>query len=161
MYINIEAILDVIMERNDVMVLKVNKKIREIKQLNRIIVIPEDFARNQLNYIVSTELLHHVISNQSAPEITYGELASKISADFNPRNLNAYLGNISDVCKENGLPLISSIVVNKNTGLPGEGFYNYFYNEQPMTEWENIFNKCKSEVINCDLWQRLLDAIES
>ena len=142
------------------MILKVNKKISEIKKLNQII-IPEDFFRNQLNYIVSTELLKHVISNQNAPIITYGELAAKISSDFNPRNLNVYLGNVSEICQENGFPLISSIVVNKDTKLPGDGFYKAFYNEKPISEWENIFNKCKSEVINCISWEKLLNAIES
>lgn len=94
------------------------------------------------------------------PVITYGELALKISYDFNPQNLNTYLWKISEICKENGLPYLSGIVVNKRTKIPGEKFFDCFYNEQPMSEWENIFNKCKSEIINCNLWQDLLDAIE-
>lgn len=142
-----------------VMILKVNKKIKDVRKLNKTIIIPEFFGNAPLDYMVAEELLKHVISNKKNPVITYGRLAEKISPDFNPRNLNLYLGNISDVCKENGLPLISSIVVNKETRLPGEGFYRYFYNGQPMSEWEEIFKKCKSEVIKCTSWQALLEAI--
>lgn len=134
--------------------------LRDNNQSDRSIIISEKFLKNKINCIVLRELLKCIINNQSEPIITYGELASKISNDFNPRNLNKYLLDVSDVCKENGFPLISSIVVNKNTGLPGEGFYNYFYKDQPMKEWENIYNKCKSEIINCMSWQKLLEAME-
>ena len=80
--------------------------------------------------------------------VTYKQLAAKISPDFNPRNLGGYLGCISYECKENGLPLISSIVVNQDSGLPGEGFFNYYYKEKSMSDWEKIFEECKSDVIN-------------
>lgn len=86
-------------------------------------------------------------------------MASKISPDFNPQNLSEPLGNISDLCKENGFPLISGVVVNIDTGLPGDGFYKYFYNEMSMCEWEDIFRRCISDVKNCTGWQELLDAI--
>ena len=123
------------------------------------IIIPECFGNYELDYIVAKILLNHVISNRGNPVITYGELASQIASDFNPQNLGRYLGNISDVCKENGLPLISGIVVNKDTSLPGEGFYDYFYKEKPMSEWENIFEECKLGVMNCTVWKDLLNVI--
>lgn len=124
-----------------------------------LITIPENFGKNQLDYIVAEILLNHVISNQSDPVITYGELALKIDPDYNPQNLGRYLGNLSEVCKENGLPLISGIVVNKDTGLPGDKFYDYFFKERSMSEWINIFEECKLGVMKCTFWQNLLDAI--
>lgn len=124
-----------------------------------LIIVPEFFGKNQLDYTVAEILLNHVINNRNDPVITYGELAKKIDSDFNPHNLGRYLGNISDVCKENGLPLISGIVVNKDSGLPGEGFYDYYYGGRPMNEWENIFEECKLNVISCTLWQDLLEAV--
>ncbi len=126
---------------------------------NKEIIISEDFYKNPLNFTVAEILIKHVINNQNNPMVTYKQLAAKISSDFNPRNLGGYLGCISDECKENGLPLISSIVVNQDSGLPGEGFFNYYYKERPMSDWEKIFEECKSDVINCTLWQDLLDAV--
>lgn len=133
-------------------------KPKKIIKMNTIIV-PEYFGKNSLDYIVAKELINHVINNRKNPIITYGTLAAKISEDLNPRNLDTPLGNISDVCKENNLPLISSVVVNKATRLPGDGFFDYFFGERPMSEWENIFQKCESEVKNCNAWKDLLSAI--
>lgn len=139
------------------MIIKNNKGIKHIK--NEKIIIPENFGKKPIDYKVAEVLLNYVINNLDNPVITYGELASKISLDFNPQNLSEPLGNISDICKENGLPLISVVVVNKDTGLPGEGFYTYFFNERSMKEWEDIYRKCLSDVKNCAKWQELLDVI--
>lgn len=140
------------------MIVKNNKKISNIKK-DKMIIIPEYFGRKAIDYKVAELLLNHVINNLDNPIITYGELASKISLNFNPQNLSEPLGNISDLCKENGFPLISGVVVNKDTGLPGEGFYTYFFNERSMREWEDIFRKCLSDVKRCTRWQELLDII--
>lgn len=140
------------------MIIKNNKKMTNIKK-DKMIIIPEYFGRKSIDYKVAELLLNHVINNLDNPIITYGELASKISPNFNPQNLSEPLGNISDLCKENGFPLISGVVVNKDTGLPGEGFYTYFFNERPMREWEDIFRKCLSDVKRCTRWQELLDII--
>lgn len=129
------------------------------KQEKNLIVIPDFFGKNPFDYIVAEILLNHVINNRNDPVITYGELAKKIDSDFNPHNLGRYLGNISDVCKENGLPLISGIVVNKDTGLPGEGFFDYYYNGIPMKKWMDVFEECKYAVINCKYWQDFLDSV--
>ena len=123
------------------------------------ISISKNFKNCELNITVAEILIKYVISNRDNPVITYKELALKISQDFNPRCLSPFLGNISNECKENGLPYISGIVVNKNTGLPGEGFYKEFYQERSCGEWEKINQKCKSDIINCTLWQDFLDAI--
>ncbi len=84
------------------------------------ISISKNFKNCELNITVAEILIKYVISNRDNPVITYKELALKISQDFNRRYLSPFLGNISNECKENGLPYISGIVVNKNTGLPGE-----------------------------------------
>ena len=97
------------------MILKVNKKIKDVRKLNKTIIIPEFFGNDPLDYMVAEELLKYVINNRKNPVITYGELALKISYDFNPQNLNTYLWKISEICKENGLPYLSGIVVNNRT----------------------------------------------
>ena len=110
------------------MIIKTNRNVKYIE--DEMITIPEYFGKKAIDYKVAELLLNHVINNLDNPVITYGELASKISPDFNPQNLNEPLGNISDLCKENGFPFISGTVVNKDTGLPGNGFYKYFYNKK-------------------------------
>jgi hypothetical protein len=51
--------------------------------------------------------------------ITYGDLANLIN--FYPNLLGDILGHILSFCKKNDLPLLNSIVVDKTTGIPGEG----------------------------------------
>jgi hypothetical protein len=63
---------------------------------------------------------------QVGTPILYSELASELGMP-NPRNLNYVLGSIGQalkgLAKEWGkeIPLIQCLVINKNTGLPGEG----------------------------------------
>ena len=51
--------------------------------------------------------------------LTYGDLAELI--DFYPNLLSDILGHILFFCKKNSLPLLNPIVVEKTTGIPGEG----------------------------------------
>ena len=52
--------------------------------------------------------------------ITYGELAEIM--DIHHRPLNYVLGHIMNFCEQNDLPPLTSIVVNQDTGVPGDGF---------------------------------------
>lgn len=132
----------------------------EVKQNN--FIIPKDLKKIPINYLVATKLLKHVIKHQDDPIITYGDLAAKIDEGFNPQNLRYPLGVISSVCIENDFPPISSIVVYKNTGLPGDGFYIQFYSGVNwQKDMQKIFEKNKLAIINCTLWKELLNAIEN
>lgn len=54
--------------------------------------------------------------------ITYGALAKQM--DMNPRagiTLTRHLGLIGTFCKENNLPPLNVIVINDDTGSPGDG----------------------------------------
>ena len=55
--------------------------------------------------------------------ITYSDLAERISTPVIPLNVGRNIENISTLCHELRLPLLSAMVVNKNTGNAGEGFY--------------------------------------
>lgn len=52
--------------------------------------------------------------------ITYGELAKLMGIHHRP--LGYILGYIMYYCQHNELPPLTSIVVNQDTGVPGEGF---------------------------------------
>jgi hypothetical protein len=61
-----------------------------------------------------------LISRASASSIiTYGDLANIMGTDAH--HLDYILTHIQYYCQQSGLPLLNSIVVNQETGLPGEG----------------------------------------
>lgn len=105
---------------------------------------------------VAIALLNHVLENNEI--IQYGELANMLSSPINPRNLDRPLGCISDACKENGLPLLSVMVVNKETLMPGSGFFNYFYPHLKRTQWDEKFIEEYKKVQAFKNWDKVLDA---
>jgi len=52
--------------------------------------------------------------------ITYGQLAERMG--IHPRVCAFFLGLIESYCLEYSLPPLQSLVINKRTGLPGEGY---------------------------------------
>lgn len=130
-----------------------------VKQNN--FIIPEELKKIQVNNLVATKLLKHVIEYKNDPIITYGDLAAKIDEGFNPQNLRDPLNVVSGACIENDLPPISSIVVYKNTRLPGDGFYIQFYSGiNWQKDMQKIFEENKLAIINCAVWKDFLEAIE-
>lgn len=126
-------------------------------------IISESFEIGSVDYSVARTLINRVIKkNDDDLVITYGDLVKKASVNILPRNLGKYLGKISRVCRENNLPCISGIVVRKDTRRPGVGFYREFYTDGlSPSEQREIFEECKTRIINCTLWKGLLDAIEN
>lgn len=90
--------------------------------------------------IIEQLLLELKINNEKAL-ITYRDLAEKLAFDINPRNLDNPLGVISDYCKEQGMPLLSTLVVNKETYMPGAGYFKYYYPNKKKNEYEAIFKQ--------------------
>lgn len=91
--------------------------------------------------------------------ITYGDLARQLPFDINPRNLDHPLGRLSDLCKENGMPLISSIVVNNDSYRPGAGYFKYYFPGSPEREWDDIFVEQLNKIKNYKGWESLLTLI--
>jgi len=69
--------------------------------------------------------------------ITYGQLAAKMG--IHPRVCRFFLGIIQKYCLDNKLPPIQSLVVNKTTGRPGEGYIASPRNRIHMVH-EQVFN---------------------
>lgn len=88
--------------------------------------------------------------------IYYGDLSRRIGGVITPQNLNKPLGILSDAAKRNGYPLISSVVVNKDTLIPGEGFFKEFGGEIKMSEWLPFWQKELAAVYNCKKWDEFL-----
>ena len=132
-------------------------------------VILEKENKNTLTLIqkyLAIEMLYVVEKGQL--RIEYNELTDIISKkygiDINPHTqLPNLIGDISKICyKELNLPMLSRIVVNKETQLPGTGFYK-LYDELHNTHYTgNTFfeKKCrdevKKEISNCNEWDKLI-----
>lgn len=93
--------------------------------------------------------------NSEYPIITYGALAKKLSKPINPRNLEQPLGELSDFCRQNDIPLLSVIVVNQETRIPGSGFFKYFFPNAKPTDWEKIYIEQLDSVTTYKHWNRL------
>jgi len=82
----------------------------------------EEIKSNHIN--IAIELfawLDKCRESQKSMPITYGKLAEKVG--LNQRGLGPYLGALSTECNEHGLPLISAIVVHKDTQMPAPQFW--------------------------------------
>lgn len=129
------------------------------------IYIPEWFFDDDRNLIVAIKLLNHVIEMQKSHRnlsITYKDLNNVVNCGLTPRTIEKFLGNISDVCKENGLPYVSGVVVNAETLMPGPGYFNYFYGikrddlESQMKQFKVDYKK----ISKCKCWKDLLDKLQ-
>jgi len=110
----------------------------------------------EIAYVLSKQCL-----DNETPIITYGDLAKRLSRPINPRNLDQPLGQLSDFCKENDLPLLSVIVVNQDTYFPGSGFFKYFFPQAKITEWEKIFIEQLNIVSSHRQWGKLANSAKS
>lgn len=64
--------------------------------------------------LVAKALFEHVINcDYNHLPITYLQLSEKINGVVDHRNLDKYLGKISEACQINGLPLVSCVVINQ------------------------------------------------
>ena len=78
--------------------------------------------------------------------IYYSGLAQEVGMS-NPRNLDRPLGQLSDICKVNGLPLISAIVIPLNGDpIPSAGYFKYFFPNLPRNKWEKSFIEERNKV---------------
>lgn len=111
---------------------------------------------------VGRALLSHIeqARNEEAFYITYGALANMLPFEFNPRNLDKPLGDLSDICIKHKLPLISTIVVNQDDLLPGIGYFKYFFPDaKSEKERLGIFSREYQAVLDWQDWNPLIDAL--
>ena len=124
-------------------------------------VVPNDFKTHASEKELEiAEALLKLIANRRTT-ITYGELSEMTASRPSPYyELNTILDDINKKCDKLGLPYISAMVVNKGTGLPGEGLRtlcinSFGYNHDITTE--EIFHNELSKISCCDEWGRLAD----
>lgn len=97
-------------------------------------------------------------TNYNNRSLTYKELSYALDGEVHEEQLGRYLGNLSSICIEIGLPCISAIVVNSYTGYPGDGFFKAFYRHIKRDKWDEKYIQCLNDIEQCkiyDKWREL------
>jgi hypothetical protein len=96
-----------------------------------------------------------VLSAKTKRTPTYKDLANLIGT--HPRVMSKVLGYIrDDLCIPRGLPLITSIVVNQGSGLPGDDWLPQGTSHLSSEEYRQEFEKLRDEVFAYLGWDLLL-----
>ena len=103
--------------------------------------------------------------------ITYSDLAEELDMP-NPRNLNRVLGLIGRTLKglskqrKKKIPPLQCVVINKNTGLPGEGIKWFLKRKNweefgglPKARQRKIFQAALQKVFLFDGWRNILETL--
>jgi hypothetical protein len=72
--------------------------------------------------------------------IYYGTLCDRAGMPFLTHGVGQFLGEIAEWCDENGWPPLNALAVNRETGMPGEG-----YDEASgcaLLKWPEQVRKC-------------------
>lgn len=91
--------------------------------------------------------------------ITYSHVCEKIGNQITPINLGNFIGELSEVSYKLRLPLISVLVVNQDTGVPGDGFYKLMSQLKGISELQAMksFQQEMKDAYRCDKWTELLN----
>lgn len=137
-------------------------------------------AGNDKNSVLSGNSLYVKRAREAFPilvrqawagkRIAYSDLADEMGM-ANPRNLNYVLGAIGKAIKELSaewgqvIPPLQCLVVNKQTGLPGEGVSWFISDLKDFEKWtpderKQILGIELVKVFNFEQWERVLAAFE-
>lgn len=98
--------------------------------------------------------------------ITYKELANSIGMDVSSaslrRELGGLLGDLSSYSFDNGMPLISALVVRKDADRPGNGFYTLYEEKKgiKIKDKDIVFIDELNKILQYDNWDRLIELLE-
>lgn len=107
---------------------------------------------------LAEQLLLSVINRE--PVVEYSELAARIDPPIFWRQVGREIGEVSKLCHELGLPLLSAKVVTKGQGKAGEGFYNLMKELGIKTAGESereLLSKELKKIRECTNWYILAD----
>ena len=117
------------------------------KELTRL---QKDFGKKLLSLIA-----------QKQYTIEFNQLETQFHIGI--QRIGKEIGELSKHCFDLGLPLISVMVINKQTRFCGDGFLDLCnelnYHPEYRGKMETMFNICMDEVIQCKEWYRFADYI--
>lgn len=107
---------------------------------------------------LAEQLLISVLKKE--PNVAYSELAERITPKMHHRQVGHDIGQISKLCHQLGLPLLSAKVINKNSHTVGNGFFSLC--EELGIDVGSFSEKelCKREITKireCKRWYVLAD----
>ncbi|MBR4655458.1 MAG: HNH endonuclease [Oscillospiraceae bacterium] len=113
---------------------------------------------NEVQIKLAEQLLLSVKNHEM--NIEYNELASRINPPIHWRQVGKNIGEISILCHELGLPLLSAKVINKSTRSAGDGFYALYemlgMPTNGKTEKE-LYHEEREAIRKCTEWYKLED----
>lgn len=112
----------------------------------------------ELQVKLAEQLLLSVLRKE--PYVTYSELAERVNPPIHHRNVGKNIGQISILCHEMGLPLLSAKVINKTTAVAGEGFYALMESLGIPTDGKSemeLYQAERKAIRECKEWYRLED----
>lgn len=112
-------------------------------------------------------LVKHVLThNRENGRITYKQLSEAADGIEYWRNMGNSLGLLSSLCKRNGWPLISAVVINDSDNMPGNGFFTEFFPNVKgdiarIETWLQEYNKVytKENRINIEKLKQYLEEV--
>ena len=110
---------------------------------------------------LAEQLLLTVIKRESVVE--YNELGQRINPPIFWRQVGREIGEVSKLCKELGLPLLSAKVVGKGRGTAGAGFYPLYSLLGLDTEGKSekeLFSQELKKIRECKEWYKLADYLQ-
>lgn len=110
---------------------------------------------------LARELLICINDDKEQALITYKEMCNRANNIIDPRTSSGYIGDLSLICYENDMPLISVMVLNGDTYMPGSGFFR-LYTELTGNEVYDEFSVFKEElnkVREYENWDRLVELL--
>jgi hypothetical protein len=94
--------------------------------------------------------------------LSYTELAGRVGPPLNRRQVHRQLLTpLAMRCRELGLPNLAALVVRKDTGLPGAGFFDHKPGADPQSIWAEELAECFAYAWPARPDSRLLDGFQS
>ena len=115
----------------------------------------------EIHIALAEVLLENINQEKNNAMIKYKDMCEKANNIIDPRGSAGYLGDLSEFCYENKLPLISAMVVNEKEYMPGAGFFR-LYTDLTGKEVEDKNELFKSElkkVREYDNWNKLINLL--
>ena len=116
---------------------------------------------NNIHISLARELLLCLKHDREQALITYGEMCNRADNIIDPRGSSGYIGDLSLFCYENDMPLISVMVVNGDTYMPGAGFFRLYTNftGNNVDDEFSVFKEELKKVREYEHWYRLSDLL--
>lgn len=108
---------------------------------------------------IAKELIKRLRRSPQSAMMSYGELCKLVGNKIDPRNIANYIGDLSVWCHKIGAPMISSLIYNQASNMPGKGFFRLYsdlYDRNVKKEdEERVFVDEVNKVLHYRKWDRL------